>query len=47
MSEEDAKKVEEKTGKSLEELSDEEIDAAAGELRIETHELTPEEKAQV
>jgi hypothetical protein len=47
MSEEDGKKVEAKTGKPLEELSDEEVDAATSELGIATQELTPEEKAQV
>ena len=46
ISEEDAKKVEKKTGKSLEELSDEEVAAAASDLG-QTTELSPQEKAQV
>ncbi|MFQ5919031.1 MAG: hypothetical protein ACE5I4_03160 [Thermoplasmata archaeon] len=47
MSEEDAKRVEESTGKSVEELSDEDVAAAASDLGIQTQQLTPEEKALV
>jgi hypothetical protein len=47
MSEEDANKVEAKTGRPIEELSEKEIDAATSELGIATQELPPGEKAQV
>ena len=47
MSEEDAKKVEAAGGKPVEEMTDEEVDAAAKQAGVQTQDLTPEEKAQV
>jgi surfactin synthase thioesterase subunit len=46
MSKKDVERVEEHTGKSAEELSDEELDQAMSDLNIEAEELTDEEFEQ-
>ena len=46
MSKKDVERVEEHTGKSAEELSDEELDQAMSDLNIEAEELTDEEWEQ-
>ncbi len=46
MSKKDVERVEENTGKSAEELSDEELDQAMSDLNIEAEELTDEEWEQ-
>ena len=46
MSKKDVERVEEHTGKSAEELSDEELDQAMSDLNIESEELTDEEWEQ-
>ena len=43
----DSQKIEEHTGKPPDELSDEEVEAAMGELGIEEQELTEEDKAAI
>ncbi len=45
MSKQDADRVEQHTGASVEELTDEELTTAMSELGIQSAELTPEEKA--
>ena len=45
MSKKDAEKIEEHTGKPPDELTDEEVEAAMGELGIEEQELTEEDEA--
>ena len=45
MSKQDAEKIEEHTGKPPDELTDEEVEAAMGELGIEEQELTEEDEA--
>jgi hypothetical protein len=45
MSKKDAEKIEEHTGKPPDELTDEEVEAAMGELSIEEQELTEEDEA--
>jgi hypothetical protein len=47
MSQKDSQKIEEQTGKPPDELSDEEVEAAMGELGIEEQELTEEDKAAI
>ena len=47
MSKKDAERIEEHTGKPPDELSDEEVEAAMGELGIEEQELTEEDKAAI
>jgi hypothetical protein len=45
LSQKDAQKIEEPTGKPPDDLSDEEVEAAMEELAIEEQELTEEDKA--
>jgi hypothetical protein len=45
MSQQDAARVEQHTGASVEELTEEELTTAMSELGIQSAELTPEEKA--
>jgi hypothetical protein len=45
MTQQDAARVEQHTGASVEELTDEELTTAMSELGIQSAELTPEEKA--
>ena len=47
LSQKDSQKIEEHTGKSPDELSDEEVEAAMDELGIEEQELTEEDKAAI
>jgi hypothetical protein len=47
LSQKNAQKIEEHTGKPPDELSDEEVEAAIEELGIEEEELTEEDKAAV
>ncbi len=47
LSQKNAQKIEEHTGKPPDELSDEEVEAAMDELGIEEEELTEEDKAAV
>jgi hypothetical protein len=47
LSQKDSQKIEEHTGKPTDELSDEEVEAAMGELGIEEQELTEEDKAAI
>ena len=47
MTQQDAARVEQHTGASVEELTDEELTTAMSELGIQSAELTPEEKAAV
>jgi hypothetical protein len=47
MSQKDSQKIEEHTGKPPDELSDEEVEAAMGELGIEEQELTEGDKAAI
>ena len=45
LSQKDADRIEQHTGASVEELTDQELTSAMGELGIQSAELTPEEKA--
>lgn len=45
LSQEDAQRIEEKTGQSVEDLSDEELTSAMSELGIESQELSDEDRA--
>lgn len=47
LSKQDTQRVEEHTGKSAEELSDEELEQAMGDLNIDAEEMSDEEWAQV
>ena len=47
LSKKDTQRVEEQTGKSAEELSDEELERAMNDLDIDAEEMTDEEWAQV
>lgn len=47
LSKRDVERVEEHTGKTAEELTDEELDQAMGDLGIEGQEMTDEEWAEV
>jgi hypothetical protein len=47
LSQKNAQKIEEHTGKPADELSDEEVEAAMEELGIEEEELTEEDKAAI
>jgi hypothetical protein len=47
LSQQDAQRIEEHTGASVEELSDEELTGAMQDLGIQSAELTPEDKASL